>query len=70
MKYRVTISVITEREETARKIYELAKALRVFMVTIRRGEPAEERSTIMLERHFHDEDPTRPCEVIEQMTSE
>ncbi|MEM2370595.1 MAG: hypothetical protein QXH51_06805 [Candidatus Bathyarchaeia archaeon] len=69
MKYRVVVSFICESEETARRIYNAAKALSHFMLTIRRGEPAEERSFIILERCYHDEDPTKPCEVIEQITS-
>uniref|UniRef100_A0A6M3XTJ4 Uncharacterized protein n=1 Tax=viral metagenome TaxID=1070528 RepID=A0A6M3XTJ4_9ZZZZ len=70
MKYRVSISFITEREETARKIYKFLSKERGFMRTIRKGEAAEERSHIMLERHYHDEDPTKPCIIIEEDWSE
>jgi hypothetical protein len=70
MKYRVAISFIVDDETTAQQVFTVAKALRKSMITIRKGEPAEERSSIALEKHFHDEDPTKPCEVIEQYQSD
>jgi len=70
MKYRVSLSIIVNKYEDAKKIYNfLAKHERLFL-TIRKGEPAEERSRIALEEHYHDEDPTKPCVVLESMESE
>jgi len=70
MKFRVSLSMIFDDEETARLVFEAAKKFRDRTRTIRKGEPAEERSTITLERHYHDEDTARPCEVIEEILSE
>jgi len=70
MKYRVSLSIILEEYDDAKKIYDFLKRHGHLMITIRKGEPAEERSTIRLEKHYHDEDPTRPCEVIEEFESE
>jgi len=70
MKYRVSLSIILNEYEDAKKIYDfLAKHGHLFK-TIRKGEPAEERSRITLEEHYHDEDPTKPCVVLESMESE
>jgi hypothetical protein len=66
----VSLNVILDDYDTAKKIYDFLKQNGRLMRTIRKGEPAEERSRIALERHYHDEDPTRPCEVIESFESE
>jgi hypothetical protein len=70
MKYRAWISFIADDEETARTVFNAAKGLRSRMRTVRKGEPAEERSFIILEKHYHDEDPSKPCEVIEEYWSD
>jgi len=70
MKYRVSLSIILDEYKDAKKIYDfLAKHGRLFK-TIRKGEPAEERSRIALEEHYHDEEPTKPCVVLESLESE
>jgi len=70
MKYRVSLSIILDEYEDARKIYDFLGKYKHLMRTIRKGEPAEERSWAMLEEHYHDEDPTKPCVVLESMESE
>jgi len=70
MKYRVTLSIIFDNYEDAKKIYDFLAGYGRLFKTIRKGEPVEERSLIMLERCYHDEEPTKPCEILEQYTSE
>jgi len=69
VKYRIVAEIILDSEVQARGALEILKWFRGLMLTIRAGEPAEERSRILLERHYHDEDPSRPCEVIEEVTA-
>jgi len=70
MKYRVSLSIILDEYEDAKRIYDFLATYRHLMRTIRKGEPAEERSLIMLEEHYHDEDPTKPCVLLESLESE
>jgi len=70
MKYRVSLSIILDEYGDAKKIYDFLAGHGRLFKTIRKGEPAEERSLIMLEEHYHDEDPTKPCVVLESMESE
>jgi len=70
MKWRVTLNIILDREEDARDIFEFLKKRKGLFKTVRKGEPAEEKSAITLEKHYHDEDPTKPCEVVESYESE
>jgi hypothetical protein len=66
----VSLNIILDDYDTAKKIYDFLKQNGHLMRTIRKGEPNEERSIIALEKHYHDEDPARPCEVIESVESE
>jgi len=70
MKYRVSLSIILDKYEDAKKIYDFLAEHGHLFSTIRKGEPAEERSRITLEEHYHDDDPTKPCVVLESMESE
>jgi len=70
MKYRIGLSIILDKYEDAKKIYTFLAGYGHLMRTIRKGELAEERSLIKLEKHYHDEDPTKPCVVLESMESE
>jgi hypothetical protein len=70
MKYRISICFICDEEKDAKKIYGFLKANKDLMRTVRKGEPNEEKSIIILEKHYHDEDPTKPCEEIERIESD
>jgi len=69
MKYRVRANIILEDEREARRALRLLSTFKDVMKTIREGEPAEERSRIVFERCYHDEDLAKPCETIEEYTS-
>jgi len=70
LKYRVSASVYLDEEGEAIRIFEGLKRARDLFLTIRRGEPNEQRSFVALERCYHDEEPPRPCEVVERTESE
>jgi len=70
MKYRVWLNIILDAYEDAKKVYDFLAEYKPFMRTIRKGKPAEERSRITLAECYHDEDPTRPCQVLEKFESE
>jgi len=70
LKYRVSLAILLDRYEDAKEIYNFLARRRHLFKTIRKGTPAEERSLIMLEENHHDEDPPRPCKVLESLKSE
>jgi len=70
MKYRIRLDLIFDEEEDAMKAFNFLKEKRVLFRTIRKGEPNEERSILEIHKCYHDEDPTKPCEIIEHIESE
>ena len=66
MKYRVRCDLIldVEDETVAKEIAKTLHKLRDFFRIIRLGELAEERSFIVLEKCYHDEEPSKPCEIV------
>jgi hypothetical protein len=70
MKYRIILNIIVDDYDDAIKIYKFLKENKGLMRTIRKGEINEEKSMIALEKHYHDEDPTKPCEIIESEHSD
>ena len=69
IKYKVSLNIILDNYEDAKKIYDFLAQHKKLFKTIRKGEPNEERSVITLEKHYHDEDPSRPCEILEKLES-
>jgi len=69
LKYRVSASIYFNRREDADIIFEEVKRRKELFTAVRRGEPGEQRSFVMLERCYHDEEEPRPCEVIEKVES-
>jgi len=70
LKFRVRADIILDDESEAMGIFASLKGERDRFVTIRKGEPDEERSRVSIEKCYHDEDPTKPCEIIEIIESE
>jgi len=70
MKYRIRLDLIFDEKEDAMKAFNFLKEKRVLFRTIRKGEPNEERSILEIHKCYHDEDPTKPCGIIEYIESE
>jgi len=70
LKWRVRADIIFDDEGEAMGIFASLKGERDRFVTIRKGEPNEERSRASIEKCYHDEDPLKPCEIIETVESE
>jgi len=72
MKIRVRADIILDVDNaaTAKAIFEFLKQHKSLFRIIRRGQIAEERSYIIIEKCYHDEDPTKPCEVIAEIRAE
>jgi len=70
LKWRVRADVILSDEGIARGLYQHIAAAVKDAETIRPGEPAEEKSSAVLELCRHDEEPAEPCEEIERVESE
>lgn len=66
MKLRIRCDLIIdiENETVAMKIVDELKKVKNYFKTIRLGEIAEERSYIVLEKCYHDENPSKPCEIV------
>jgi len=70
MKYRLTFTIFLDGEEDAEKIFRFIEEKRGIFRTIKKGMPEEERSSVRLEKCYHDEEPPKPCEVIKEFTSD
>jgi hypothetical protein len=70
VKYRISLSIIVDSYDDAKPLYDFLAKARALFRTIRKGEPNEERSLLILEKHYHDEDPSKPCEVLESISSD
>jgi len=70
MKYRLTFTIFLESEADAETIFRFLEEKRGIFKTIKKGEPEEERSSVRLEKCYHDEEPPKPCEVIKEFTSD
>lgn len=64
MKYRITLDLFFDREADMQRVLREARARWAQAVPINPGTPTMEPSRYKAERCYHDEDPTRPCEVI------
>jgi len=70
MKWRIRADIILEGEDEAMDIFSSLKARAHKFLTINKGEPNEERSRMSIEKCYHDEDISKPCETIETVESE
>jgi len=70
MKYRLTFTIFIDDESDAERIYRFLEDKRGIFKTVNKGKPEEERSSVRLERCYHDEEPPKPCEVIKEFTSD
>jgi len=70
MKYRLTITIFLDTEEDAERIFRFLEGQRGIFKSVRKGTPAEELSSVRLERCYHDEEPPKPCEVIKEFVSD
>jgi len=65
MFYRIRINLAFSQELPPGRIKELARTLLPNAITINPGQSNQERGYITLEKCYHDEAPTRPCETLE-----
>lgn len=64
MFYRIRIDLAFTQAPPPGKIKELAATLLSQALTINPGQRNEERGFISLEQCYHDQDPTKPCDLI------
>ena len=68
MLYRARIDLCFDKEATAQTIIDGAKsALSEAVMVARQDEPTGEISFIEIHKCYHDEEPTKPCEIIERI---
>jgi len=65
MNYRIKIDLAYPSDTNPRSILAHTQSLLEGAVIINPGTPTEERGYIQLEKCYHDEHPTRPCEIID-----
>ena len=66
MLYRVHVLLAFTSQHPALDIINKALPHLPAAVTINPGQPNEEKGYIITEQCFHDDDPTKPCIVIEE----
>ncbi|GAH10642.1 unnamed protein product [marine sediment metagenome] len=68
MLYRVRIDLCFDAEDISQAVFEKAKQVLAKAVKIaRQGEPTGEVSFIEIHKCYHDEMPTKPCEIIKRI---
>lgn len=65
MFYRIRIDLAYPEDLNPKAILAFTKNLMPLAVVINPGAPNEERGHISLEKCYHDESPTKHCEIIE-----
>lgn len=65
---RVTADILFPSGDEARDFYRDCLLALAKGISINPDKPYEERSTILHQECFHDEDPPRPCIIINQET--
>jgi len=68
--YKISLVLYFTSETDAIAVYNELKKWKAKIITINRGKPNEEKSILRREICYHDETPPRPCELIEEITSE
>jgi len=64
MFYRVSLQLAFVDAANPTKVKDAARLLLSTAVIINKGAINEEKGFILLEKCYHDEDPTKPCEQI------
>jgi len=64
LKYRLRLDFIAGEEETLSPLLGAIEGVLDKLEVIRPGEVAEEASSLLWERCYHDETPPKPCEII------
>jgi len=64
MFYRLTVDLAFSSQHPVDEIAQQLLPRLPHAVTINAGLPNEERGSIILQKCYHDEDPSKPCEVI------
>lgn len=65
MFYRIRTDLAYPKDTNPKAIIAFTKPLMANAIIINPGQLNEERGYIILEKCYHDEDPAKPCEVIE-----
>ena len=68
MLYRVRIDLAFNTEDISQAVFDKAKTVLSKAVRItRQGEPTGEINFVEIHKCYHDEESTRPCEIIERI---
>jgi len=70
MAYRITIDVMLENKGKATAIFNILKNEQVNFITINPGAPNEEKSRAYIHECYHDENPSRPCVILDRLESD
>jgi len=65
MFYRIRVDLAYPQDINPKAILAHTKSLMPEAIVINPGQPNEESGSIILEECYHDEDPTKPCVLIE-----
>jgi len=65
MFYRIRVDLAYPEDINPKSILAHTKSLMPGAIVINPGQPNEERGYIMLEKCYHDQDPTISCQIIE-----
>jgi len=65
MFYRIRVDLAYPQDTNPKAILAHTKALMPDALNINPGQPNQEQGYIILEKCYHDEAPTKPCEIIE-----
>jgi len=68
--YRIDITVFIKDVEDVKKIYQYLKKFRDKYNTVNKGKINVEYSVLRLHKCYHDESPTKPCEIIDEWRSD
>jgi len=70
MKWRVRADIIVSDKGEVMSIFDFLEVKKGSFETINKGKPNEERSRVSVEKCYHDEEPPKPCEILETVESE
>jgi len=68
--YKVALVLFFDEESDARDTFNALARRKALFRTVNPGKPNEEKSVLRREICYHDETPPKPCEVVEEITSE
>jgi len=70
LKLRIRADITLDDQRQAARIFNFLKGFIHLYETINPRKPDEKRSQLIFEKCYHDEEPEKPCELIEEWMSE